>query len=103
MTVARKKLVPYRKPETNERRIFNIRMLTIRWGLPTESIMGLLEKHRPQIFGLSTKVNYDKSVDETNVMVFAEDVYAIEIKEKLAHKKLKAKLMFIPSVSQRRG
>lgn len=98
--VMRPKLVPYRKPETNERRVFNIRMLTIRWGLPIEDVMRLLEKHRPQVFGLSSKVNYDKSVDETNVMIYAEDAYSIEIKEKLPHKKIKAKLILLPSIRQ---
>ncbi len=98
-TILRPKQVPYRKPATNESRVFNIRMLQDRWDMCLEDVMALLEKHRPRIFGYKAKVNYDNSVDEENVMVNEIDILTIEKKENLSHKKLKPKKVFLPQLN----
>jgi len=61
--------------------------------------MAILQKHRPQIFGLATKVNYDKTVDEGNVMIFEHDVHKIEKADSLPHCKLKPKKIVLPQLN----
>lgn len=95
----RQKQIPYKKPATNESRVFNIRMLQDRWDLCLEDVMAILEKHRPIIFGFKSTINYDNTVDEENIMVHEEDILLIEKKDNIPHKKIKPKKIVVPNLN----